>query len=962
MTGELNKGTLLGRYIVLGRLGAGGMGVVYTAYDPDLNRRVALKIMQPQSGGSGGAQARMLREAQALARLSHPNVVVVYDVGSVGDRVFLAMELVEGDTLSGWLKQPRTWWEIIAAFVAAGRGLDAAHAAGVIHRDFKPGNVLVGTDGRVRVMDFGLARAGDDIDERRELGSGRDALTEDLTETGSVMGTPLYMPPEAYRAQLVGEAGDQFSFCVALYDALYRQRPFDTAKPPTDDARWRVRPPPRTTQVPRRIHELVVKGLAHDPRARHASVKALVEALEYDPSVRRRRVAIGMSVAAIAATGIALVSFGDGSAAQCRGAQDKLAGIWDAPRKEAIRRAFVAGNAAESFTRVMQLLDGYAREWADMHTESCQATRVRGEQSEEVLTLRMMCLERRRTDFAALAGVLEGAKRDAISRAVQSAHELPPLERCADVAALRAPIPPPEDSVARGRVDQLYNELARARTARDVAGLEKVAAAATKLAWSPLVAEAELAYAQALARDSVETAAASVAFERALVAAVRANDDRALAEAMRGQVQLIPSPRLAAEAPTILARLEALTTRLGDDALTSRALITAAQIEQRLDHVPRAIELAKRAIALCEKRFGPLALQTAEAHESLSRILQRVGRTADAEPHARRALDGKRRALGSRHADLIPALTRMAAVADANGRREEAYELQHEATVIAEAAFGPEHEQVAIALLNESAQLAALRRFDEAIALADRMRRIRANLGAASEHWIVMDHLAYADLMLKTGRDDRAADELAAALAIAQRGGIANDMYAGVVVATLANLAFAQERLGRHRESRATLDRMLRLPEGTTATTRTKRVDALIAASKWHLVHGEPRVALRWVDEAKRVAARAATTPERWAIDISTCRGRSYLALGRADAALAELERAMQRLSAPTRPYGPGVKFALARAIVESRGDRQRALALAREARAERDRYLTLASDYPAIAEIDDWLAKQERP
>ncbi|MBA2543935.1 MAG: serine/threonine protein kinase, partial [Deltaproteobacteria bacterium] len=243
---RLERGTALGRYIVIDVLGEGGMGVVYSAYDPELDRKVAIKLLQARPDSSAGSQGTsgqtwLLREAQAMARLSHPNVIAVHDVGTLsGHRVFIAMEQVDGVTLRVWLRDKvRPWREVIQIMTAAGTGLAAAHASGLVHRDFKPDNVLVDNNGRVRVMDFGLARlhpdeTGERLDRQSDaLIEARSPLSAPLTIAGTVIGTPAYMAPEIGDGMLADARSDQFSFGVALYEALYRGRPFAKDGPRT---------------------------------------------------------------------------------------------------------------------------------------------------------------------------------------------------------------------------------------------------------------------------------------------------------------------------------------------------------------------------------------------------------------------------------------------------------------------------------------------------------------------------------------------------------------------------------------------------------------------------------------------------------------------------------------------------------------------------------------------------------
>jgi serine/threonine protein kinase len=308
----------VGRYEIDSRLGSGGMGVVYRAHDPDLDRPVAVKLLHSESSDDDKARARMLREARALAKLSHPNVITVYDVGTDAGQVFVAMELVAGRDLRRWLDEHRdhhgaAWRQVLALFIAAGRGLEAAHEVALVHRDFKPENVLVGDDGRVRVLDFGLARVHRPVEgptaqdpptgsatgsEGRTEGPTGDveaparhelahlptaALAGGLTETGALIGTPLYMAPELYAGKPADVRSDQFAFCASLYEGLYRQLPFGShnlAAHVEAVRSGRIVEPPEDSVVPLGIWRIIARGLGPDPDARWRSVATLLGELE----------------------------------------------------------------------------------------------------------------------------------------------------------------------------------------------------------------------------------------------------------------------------------------------------------------------------------------------------------------------------------------------------------------------------------------------------------------------------------------------------------------------------------------------------------------------------------------------------------------------------------------------------------------------------------------------------------
>ena len=454
----LSKGASLGRYVVLGLLGRGGMGEVYAAYDPDLDRKIAVKLLRARGGtaeATSEGRTRLLREAQAIARLSHPNVLVVYDVGTFKESVFIAMEYIEGNTLGYWIQaSKRSWRQVLDVYSAAGRGLLAAHTAGLVHRDFKPENVMITKAGQVRVMDFGLAReqgtdapslaqteavransravalaetlnADADADATAKLGA--DAapvgtspsggyLRAKLTQTGAILGTPAYMAPEQFAGTGGDARTDQFSFCVALYEGLYGQRPFagkNVIELMANVVAGTISEPPSDARVPAWLRRVLLRGLQPSPGQRYPSMTDLLAALGRDPAVRRRRaIATTVSLMLVAGVAVGANRLSAGERALCAGGADRAATAWGAQRREAVERAFVAsGNkhAKSALAGAAALLDGYVARWAGMYRETCEATQIRGEQSAEVLDLRMGCLNERLSSVRALTDVFATA-------------------------------------------------------------------------------------------------------------------------------------------------------------------------------------------------------------------------------------------------------------------------------------------------------------------------------------------------------------------------------------------------------------------------------------------------------------------------------------------------------------------------------------------------------------------------
>ncbi|HWB76730.1 MAG TPA: serine/threonine-protein kinase, partial [Nannocystaceae bacterium] len=361
---RLARGSTLGRYVVLDPIGKGGMGVVVSAYDPELDRRVAIKLLrwsEPGSANASRGSARLLREAQALAKVAHVNVVAVHDVGTVAvgegeSSVFVAMELLDGEPMSVWLDRERPPWRtVLDVFVAAGRGLAASHAAGVIHRDFKPENVRLTASGRVVVLDYGLARSSRDSetersDPRQPTTDGErsgPAIDPRLTLSGTVMGTPAFMSPEQASGHELDAATDQFSFCASLYLGLYGELPFGPEAGLVARAAWdgELRTPIGSAKVPGWLRAVLVRGLARDPAARFPTMDALLDALQNDPS--RRRKTIARVAGLVAALGLCWwgASFIAVRNDPCERAAARIDETWTSARHDRVERALVDGSA-----------------------------------------------------------------------------------------------------------------------------------------------------------------------------------------------------------------------------------------------------------------------------------------------------------------------------------------------------------------------------------------------------------------------------------------------------------------------------------------------------------------------------------------------------------------------------------------------------------------------------------------
>jgi tRNA A-37 threonylcarbamoyl transferase component Bud32/tetratricopeptide (TPR) repeat protein len=437
----LDAGTRVGRFTLARVLGEGAMGEVWAARDPELDREVAIKLLRV-------TPERLRREAQAMARVKHGNVVAIYDLGVDGDHAFCAMELVDGITLRAWLQMARPWRAVVAVAIAAGRGLAAAHAAGLIHRDVKPENVLIASDGRTLVTDFGLAKlAGPDeeaVDISRAVTEGADVSTR-LTVTGALVGTPAYMSPEQLASEPADARSDQFSYCVMIYEALFRARPFEARNigELRDAIRTGIKPRADLRGVPRRLAHAIERGLAHDPAARWPSMDALLAELER--ATRRRRWWIAALPAAIAATAVTVYLAnrgGEPNAAEAHAAAErKIAAAWSSERAKTLHVGFTDSGGEKAGDRaatVVKVLDKYRTEWLAARDDAWAATHVRGEQTVELLERRLACFDRLADAMGEVVTLLAKPTAGEVKRAAEIVVRLEPIANCSNERRLAA--------------------------------------------------------------------------------------------------------------------------------------------------------------------------------------------------------------------------------------------------------------------------------------------------------------------------------------------------------------------------------------------------------------------------------------------------------------------------------------------------------------------------------------------
>jgi len=878
----------VGRYHLKRPIGEGGMGVVWVAHDPRLGRDVALKIL----GGDGigtEARARLAREARSMARVSHPNVVQVFDAGTFegpnGEpQVFIAMELVDGEDLSARLqalhaterwRAGAAWAELVALFVEAGEGLAAAHASGLVHRDFKPANVLVDREGRVRVGDFGLSR-GDLDDDRLDvaplstdsmeegaaaavptarlhvpvvaqrtetddsrgsdhgLTSGEHASDEARTQTGAVLGTPGYIAPELFRGERADDKSDQWAFCVSLWEALHGQRPIRAVSFPElalATVEGRYEEPPPKPPVPMRLRALLRRGLDVDRTRRFESMRTLVDALRDElerPQRRRRRARLlaGLFAALLLGVVVSVVVWRSREVPPCADAGAPVDEVWNTARRarlDAHVRASPVPFADRLAADAVRAADRYANELAASYRGACEATFVHATQSQPMLDRRVACLDRRRAELDAFATELAESDVEAIERLTRALQLYPAFEACSDASALLAGVDPPPPALVPA-VDRAHLAFASVRAAiasgdptEALRRAETARRDVDRLDYAPLVVDARLAEGQALA------------------AAGRFDDaSRELREAFYGSLAIGDRDRRA-EAATALVDVDGVRrTRpeLGD-VWAEIAEGTLASFDEE-----RPVFESRLENALAELRSAQ-------------------GERDEALLHAARAVELVERARGAEDLALLEPLRQLG---DVRARLRDfvgAIEPLRRARQLASTLPEVHPERLAIEARLSAALVGAGRR-DEALPIAQRARDLAIESLPGSHPVLAFVRLKYADALVHSGEVEEALPEYGAALdaTIAAYGPEHTE-----VARALLNWAGAEARAGRTDEALARWNEALVMRERLLGPNHPDLAIILQNVGSVETERGRAREALGVLERAWRIRHESPASP-----------------------------------------------------------------------------------------------------
>ncbi len=869
----------VGRFRIERPLGRGGMGSVYAAHDPKLHRVVALKILHASRPEE---QPRLLTEARSLAQVNHPHVITVHDVGRWDDRVFLAMELLNGQTLRQWRAQTlRSWQEVVEVYADAARGLSAAHAAGIVHRDIKPNNIMVTDGGRVVVVDFGLAV---------ELGAALDTPGSHGTSSRDTRraGTPAYMAPEQRRGERATPASDQFGFCVALFEALEGTLPEASAEP--------LRPAgfEACASVPRRVLRVVERGLVLQPDERHPSMDALVEALRKAGNTPLWPVGAG----AVALLSAALLLPAGREEKSCSGADDELAQVWTASRRESVGAALRSPGGAWSESvaaTVLERIDGYTESWRVEHDAACQA-----DVGDARLGARMLCLDRRLRKLDALLSVFERGDLEVVTNATEAVDALARVEQCRDVSTI-ANADPVEDAEVEALRDRLaYAEALRESAALDDAETELRDALAEIVVrqdkWLEADARLVLSWVE---HDFGRHEAAEEQLRMAVALGTVSRNDEAVATGLE-RLGWVVGYRLGryTEGLEITDRGEAWAARLESDRYGSYREITRGWIEHEagrphvaLGHFQRAASIAREAppsdleatydLGLALNGAGGAHLGMGALDEALEAFDQSVS-----------LLSAR---LGRQHPRVVQVLNNRAGVLRALGRPEEALA----AFEVTRAAFldiyGSDHMTAGQTAANIAIVLSDLGRYDESIQRANEAISSLTRVVGEQHALVAKCYALRGDAKLGLGDHDDALRDLH--LALAMEIELLGPSHPSVGISQ-SNLSIAYEKTGRL--SGAVMHQELAL-EILVAAHGDEH--ALVGGARMNLAFLERRLGHH--ERALELYESAVTRVSDVSLGLALLgTGETLLLLDRADDAIEPLERAVEHLADKPPSFG----------------------------------------------------------
>ncbi|MCA9656206.1 MAG: serine/threonine protein kinase [Myxococcales bacterium] len=837
----------LGRYRIIEELGSGGMGVVYRGHDPELDRPVAVKLLHRKAARSHSSRERLRQEARALAEISHPNVVQIFDVGIEAESIYIAMELVPGMDLAQWLETPRPWREVLMLLLEAGQGLLAAHEAGLVHRDFKPSNVLVGQDGRPRVVDFGLARTTDTAStlDGSDGGTSSSHAAGSLTRTGVAMGTPAYMAPEQHLGKQADARSDQYAFCLSVWEGIFGERPFRGASVQelVSSKEHEDPQPPAGASVPRAVVRVLLRGMHPDRGRRWPGMSALLEALR-DAASPRRRLGWVAGITVVLATGTAAAVWmlpGESSDPDaCAPASARLAGAWDPEREQALHATLLGsglGYAEQTWTRLQSQLDGYADAWRLAYDEVCTARREPGTDA-AALDRRMVCLNARRQELASLVDVLSSGEGLAMQNAVAAASQLRPVSSC------EAPEEPvPLDEAGRSAADEIRRDLLKAESLGKVArydeGLalaEPALERATSLDLPALRADALLTVGR-IHKGKAEPERAQELLSEAALLAISLRRDEVAARAAIDLIDVHGAWRGSYEEALEWSRhAEAAIDRMGGDpGLEAMRLDSLGTLELTQGHTDEALASFERSLGLVHATFGDGHPLLAKIQSDLSDALVRGGRFDEGLAAARLALAAGQQAFGEDHPQVGIMHSRLANAWVRQGDYAKAAEHSQLAIDILAASLGRKHPNVAALMVNLAQVEQRLGDLDEAAATYERALPLMKDTANEAIVLAAMSDLA------------RDRQDYPAALDLAQRSrALREELYGPEDTKTAIGLVVEGEalaRLGRDEEAFAAFARARTITE-THPLPAPAQITLTAFEGRAHLYAGRPEPAV----------------------------------------------------------------------------------------------------------------------